>query len=67
MIQETRKLHQKLYFLVVVAIAIGATLGYCFPEWGVRMKPFGDGFIKREIPPDKERFAVLGLNVFIKL
>lgn len=46
MIPEARKLHQKLYFQVVVAIAIGATLGYCLPEWGVRMKPFGDGFIK---------------------
>jgi aerobic C4-dicarboxylate transport protein len=35
-----------LYFQVLVAIAIGVTLGHFFPETGAAMKPLGDGFIK---------------------
>jgi len=41
-----KKLYQHLYFQVLVAIAIGATLGFFFPSVGTKMKPFGDGFIK---------------------
>ena len=41
-----RKLYQSLYFQVLVAIAIGVTLGHIYPETGAAMKPLGDGFIK---------------------
>lgn len=34
-----------LYFQVLVAIVIGVTLGYFYPELGEKMKPLGDGFI----------------------
>lgn len=41
-----KKLYQHLYFQVLVAIAIGASLGFFFPSAATKMKPFGDGFIK---------------------
>jgi aerobic C4-dicarboxylate transport protein len=41
-----RKLYQHLYVQVLMAIAIGALLGYFLPDIGTRMKPLGDGFIK---------------------
>jgi aerobic C4-dicarboxylate transport protein len=34
------------YFQVLVAIALGALLGFFSPATGEAMKPFGDGFIK---------------------
>src|SRR6185437_15474901 len=34
-----------LYVQVLIAIAIGITLGHFFPKAGVAMKPLGDGFI----------------------
>jgi aerobic C4-dicarboxylate transport protein len=34
-----------LYVQVLVAIAIGVTLGYFYPDAGKAMKPLGDGFI----------------------
>lgn len=34
-----------LYVQVLVAIVIGATLGWWFPHLGAAMKPLGDGFI----------------------
>jgi aerobic C4-dicarboxylate transport protein len=34
-----------LYIQVLVAIAIGVTLGYFYPDAGKAMKPLGDGFI----------------------
>ena len=37
---------KSLYFQVLVAIAIGVTLGHLYPETGAAMKPLGDGFIK---------------------
>ena len=37
---------KSLYFQVLVAIAIGITLGAIAPELGAAMKPLGDGFIK---------------------
>lgn len=40
------KIYKSLYFQVLVAIAIGITLGYFYPDLGARMKPLGDGFIK---------------------
>jgi len=33
-------------FQVIVAIAIGILLGHFYPQTGVALKPFGDGFIK---------------------
>jgi aerobic C4-dicarboxylate transport protein len=35
-----------LYVQVLVAIAIGVTLGALWPQTGAAMKPLGDGFIK---------------------
>jgi aerobic C4-dicarboxylate transport protein len=35
-----------LYFQVLIAIALGATLGHFYPDVGKAMKPLGDGFIK---------------------
>jgi aerobic C4-dicarboxylate transport protein len=34
-----------LYVQVLVAIAVGVTLGYFYPDAGKAMKPLGDGFI----------------------
>ena len=39
-------LYKSLYFQVIVAIAIGILLGHFYPQTGVALKPFGDGFIK---------------------
>ena len=35
-----------LYVQVLIAITIGALLGYFYPSIGVEMRPFGDAFIK---------------------
>jgi aerobic C4-dicarboxylate transport protein len=35
-----------LYIQVLIAIAIGASLGFVAPSYGAAMKPLGDGFIK---------------------
>ena len=35
-----------LYVQVLIAIAIGVLLGWLRPDLGVKMKPFGDGFVK---------------------
>lgn len=37
--------YRALYFQVLIAIIIGVTLGYFYPEIGEKMKPLGDGFI----------------------
>jgi aerobic C4-dicarboxylate transport protein len=34
-----------LYLQVLTAIVIGILLGHFYPETGIAMKPFGDGFI----------------------
>jgi aerobic C4-dicarboxylate transport protein len=34
-----------LYIQVLIAIAVGIALGHLYPQTGVKMKPFGDGFI----------------------
>ncbi len=41
-----KPLYRSLYFQVLVAIALGALLGYVDPAKGAAMKPLGDGFIK---------------------
>ncbi|QEM68714.1 dicarboxylate/amino acid:cation symporter [Geobacter sp. FeAm09] len=43
---KTKRFYQHLYVQVLAAIAIGVVLGNFYPETGVAMKPFGDGFIK---------------------
>ncbi|KAB0668611.1 dicarboxylate/amino acid:cation symporter [Oryzomonas sagensis] len=43
---KTKRFYQHLYVQVLTAIAIGVVLGNFYPETGVAMKPFGDGFIK---------------------
>lgn len=35
-----------LYIQVLIAIALGVLLGWLRPEWGMAMKPLGDGFVK---------------------
>lgn len=41
-----RPFYRSLYVQVLIAIAIGVTLGHFWPETGAAMKPLGDGFIK---------------------
>ena len=41
-----RKRGPSLYVQVLVAIALGVLLGWLSPEWGIAMKPLGDGFVK---------------------
>ncbi|HMR18059.1 MAG TPA: C4-dicarboxylate transporter DctA [Sphingobacterium sp.] len=41
-----KRLFGLLYFQVIVAILIGALLGHFYPDMGIALKPFGDGFIK---------------------
>ncbi len=38
--------YSSLYVQVLIAIAIGVTLGHYFPETATQFKPLGDGFIK---------------------
>ncbi len=41
-----KRLGRSLYLQVIVAVILGALVGHLFPAFGVKMKPFGDGFIK---------------------
>ncbi|CAA7387452.1 dicarboxylate/amino acid:cation symporter [Chryseobacterium fistulae] len=43
---KAKKIHQQLYFQVIIAITVGILLGNYYPELGEKMKPLGDGFIK---------------------
>ena len=43
---DKKPLYKRLYFQVLVAIAIGVLLGAYAPQTGAAMKPLGDGFIK---------------------
>jgi len=47
-IQTTPRLpiYRQLYVQVLVAIALGVTIGHFWPETGEALKPLGDGFIK---------------------
>lgn len=38
--------YRSLYVQVLIAIAVGVTLGHYFPEHATQFKPLGDGFIK---------------------
>jgi aerobic C4-dicarboxylate transport protein len=37
---------KSLYAQVLIAIVLGVALGYAEPEWGAKLKPLGDAFIK---------------------
>jgi aerobic C4-dicarboxylate transport protein len=39
-------LYRKLYVQVLVAVALGAGLGYAYPDLSVHLKPYGDAFIR---------------------
>ena len=41
-----RPLWKQLYLQVIVAITLGALIGYVWPETGEALKPLGDAFIK---------------------
>jgi aerobic C4-dicarboxylate transport protein len=43
---ERKPLYSRLYFQVLVGIAVGVLLGSFYPETGAAMKPVGDAFIK---------------------
>src|SRR5271155_2676878 len=44
--KPARPFYLQLWFLVLVAMAVGIALGYYYPDAGVRMEPLGDAFIK---------------------
>lgn len=41
-----KKIYHQLYFRILIAVLIGAGLGYFYPHLGADMKPLGDAFIK---------------------
>jgi aerobic C4-dicarboxylate transport protein len=43
---EQAPFYRKLYAQVLVAVALGALLGYLYPDFSVYLKPYGDAFIK---------------------
>jgi aerobic C4-dicarboxylate transport protein len=44
-IQKT-PFYRKLYVQVLIAIAIGAVVGYLYPDFSTSLKPYGDAFIR---------------------
>jgi Na+/H+-dicarboxylate symporter len=38
--------YRKLYVQVLIAIAIGAALGYLYPDFSISLKPYGDAFVR---------------------
>ena len=38
--------YRVLYIQVLIAVAVGICVGHFFPDFGQKLKPFGDGFIK---------------------
>jgi len=43
---ESKPFYTTLYFRVLVAIALGVTVGALWPHAGAKLQPLGDGFIK---------------------
>jgi len=41
-----KKIFSSLYVQVILAIIIGILIGIFYPDFAVKMKPLGDGFIK---------------------
>lgn len=44
--QHRGPLYTQLYFQVLVAITIGIAVGHYYPDFGAKLKPLGDAFIK---------------------
>jgi aerobic C4-dicarboxylate transport protein len=44
--RERRPLYRRLYVQVLAAMAVGAALGWLYPELATSLKPLSDGFIK---------------------
>lgn len=44
--KKNKSVFSHLYVQVLIAIFVGISLGHFYPETGVAMKPFGEGFIK---------------------
>ena len=40
------KFYKSLYAQVILAILLGITIGFFYPEFATKLKPLGDGFIK---------------------
>src|SRR6202048_1256190 len=43
---EKTPLYRKLYIQVLMAVALGALLGYAYPDLSVYLKPYGDAFVR---------------------
>jgi aerobic C4-dicarboxylate transport protein len=43
---EKTPFYRKLYVQVLVAVALGAILGYAYPDLSLYLKPYGDAFIR---------------------
>jgi len=43
---QKNSLLQTLYFQVIAGVLLGVAVGLLWPEFGAKLKPFGDGFIK---------------------
>ena len=43
---KTIPFYRTLYFQVIVGVILGVTVGLLWPEFGAKLKPLGDGFIK---------------------
>jgi len=43
---QKKGLHRSLHIQVLAGIVIGILLGFFYPDLGIAMQPFGDGFIK---------------------
>ena len=43
---KTLPFYRTLYFQVIVGVILGVTVGLLWPEFGAKLKPLGDGFIK---------------------
>ena len=40
------RFYRKLYVQVLIAVALGAILGYAYPDLAAYLKPFSDGFVR---------------------
>src|SRR5258708_27770988 len=45
-VAEKTPFYRKLYVQVLIAVALGATLGYLYPEFSTSLKPYGDAFVR---------------------
>lgn len=39
-------IYKSLFFQIIVAIVLGVSIGWLFPDLGAQLKPLGDGFIR---------------------